>query len=135
MILKLYGSRLNEHSSLLLLPLCLLRHSRKPVQKESAANVKDDESPHDAEVTPAVGVAGTERSQVGIRVGHGAEFASLGGIWVQDSPTCLADIALQIFPAGLAARGIEDRELDRGASNDVIGKTSGKHSIDKVIEG
>lgn len=76
------GSGSNVYSSLLLLPLCLLRHSRKPVQEEGTANVKDDECPHDAEVAPAIGVAGADGSQVGIRVGFGAELAPLGDVWI-----------------------------------------------------
>lgn len=118
-------SEICQRRSLLLLGLPLLRHSSEPVKENRPTNVKGDERPHDSKVAPALRVTRTDGGQICVRVRYRAKLAGLRGVGVRDVPACPADIALQIFSAGLPARGIEDGIFDVGAGNINVSETGG----------
>ena len=109
-------------NDLLLLDLLLLRHSDKPIKEYRPTDIKRDEHPHKPKIAPPVGIIRAHSRQVRICVGHGAKAAVLRRVSIRDVAAGHADVALQIFSAGLAAWGVKDRVFNVGTGDDGVGE-------------
>jgi hypothetical protein len=122
---------------LLLLLALLLRHARKPVKTDRSADVEDDESPQDAKVAPAVGVAGVDRGEEDVGAGIRAEAAGFHVVCVaglERARFARRAVLGQVVVASLASWG---RELDvfvLGAGDSVAGEADAEHAGDEVGE-
>lgn len=106
----------------------LPRNAGQPIKEESAKDVEDDESPHDAEIPPSRAILTAQQHQILVRAGSGAESAVGCSLSIGEVTACRVDVVLHVLTAGLTGGWVEAEVFDRGADDGGVGEAGGKHA-------